>query len=54
MAPKETLARLGMRALRVRDVDEQLDSMRDGNGEFIPAGAQVADALMASYQAGEA
>lgn len=53
LAPKETLARLGLRALRVRDVDEQLDSMRDGNGEFIPAGAQVADALMASYQAGE-
>lgn len=53
LAPKETLARLALRALRVRDVDELLDSMRDGNGEFIPAGADLADALLASYQAGE-
>lgn len=53
LAPKETLARIGLRALRTRDVDEIIDSMRDGDGNFIPAGAQVADALMASYQAGE-
>lgn len=54
LAPKATLARLGLRALRVRDVDELVESMEDENGEFIPAGSNVADALMKSYQAGDA
>lgn len=52
LAPKDTLARLGLRALKVRDVDEIIDSMRDGEGNFIPAGASVSDALLTSYQDG--
>lgn len=54
LAPKDTLARLALRALKVRDVDELIDSMRDGEGNFIPAGASVSDALLASYQDGVA
>lgn len=52
LAPKDTLARLGLRALKVRDVDEIIDSMRDGDGNFIPAGASISDALLTQYQDG--
>ncbi|MDN5640729.1 MAG: hypothetical protein L0I17_08160 [Actinomycetia bacterium] len=53
LIPPATAARLLLRALRVRDVDELIDDMTDDHGNFIPPDAALGDALIAAHQRGE-
>jgi hypothetical protein len=54
LVPYETLALLTLRALGVRDPDEIIAGMTDPTtGEFIPAGANLADAIIAQATRGE-
>ncbi|MCT1368410.1 hypothetical protein [uncultured Kocuria sp.] len=50
--PPEVIARLLLRALKVRDVDEVIDDMTDDNGNFIPPDASTGDALIQAYHQG--
>ena len=52
--PPEVTARLLLRALKVRDVDEVIDDMTDDNGNFIPPDASTGDALIQAYHQGAA
>lgn len=53
LVPPETLTRLLLRALRVRDVDEVIDGMRDGDGNFVLPDADQAAALIHRYDQGD-
>lgn len=54
LVPYETLALITLRALGVRDPDEIIAGMKDPTtGEFIPAGANLADAIIAQATRGE-
>ncbi|MCP3426018.1 hypothetical protein NBM05_08385 [Rothia sp. AR01] len=50
--PPEVTARLLLRALRVRDVDEIVESMLDDDGVFVPPGASIGDELLRRYEQG--
>ncbi|MFI8595879.1 hypothetical protein ACIGDM_01005 [Rothia koreensis] len=50
--PPQITARLLLRALKVRDVDEVLDDMTDGDGNFIPPDASTGAALLRAYDQG--
>ena len=53
LIPGETAARLTLRALRVRDVDEVIDSMRDAEGNFLTSDTGELDAMLTRRLAGE-
>lgn len=51
--PPVVTARLLLRALRVRDVDEIIEDLTDADGNFIPPEDTVGDALVNRYERGE-
>lgn len=51
--PPETGARLVLRGLRVRDVDEVVESMKDDEGNFLTVDDSQTEAMLQKYNAGE-